>query len=598
MSALEPQSIVLAALGASLLLFVTDTLRYDLVALLVVLVLAGTGVLSPTEAFAGFASPAVVLIAAMYVFGHAMTRWGVSEVAARRLLGSSGSSERMLAFRIALVAGLLSSLLSNTGVVATLLPVLAVLARDRGIPVSRLLIPLSFGSLLGGVTTVLGTSTNIAINESIAELGGRPFEIFEFSLFGVLFLIVGASYFLTPFQALLPRKRVDQSLTDHYQVPKFVTEVLVEPSSTLINRTVSEADLFEQYGVSVLGIARGGEDSVLAPGPYNRIRGSDTLILQGEPEKLVRLRRDLGLREQESVGVGDTHLASADVLLVEAVVPAGSGLAGSTLVESSFLATSGLNVLAISKHGDVAARSLGDTRLEVGDALLIQGHAPDVERVRSGRDLLVLDEVDVKHLGHGAAITIGTLLGVVILAALGVLPLSVAALGGAVFLTLTGSVRPDEVRRSVDWSVLILVGGMLALGRAFERHGLSEAVAGMLSALGRGEQGVEPMTILALLLVMTTALTQVMNNVATAVIMTPIAMTFAAELGVSDRPLLMAVIVGASSCFLTPVSHQVNAMVMGPGDYRTVHFLRVGAPLTLLMLVFSMIVIPILWPFT
>ncbi|MCZ6596492.1 MAG: SLC13 family permease, partial [Planctomycetota bacterium] len=386
---LQPEAVVLVTLVASLVLFVTDSLRHDMVAVLVVLSLAAFGALEPGEAFAGFASEAVVLVAAMYVFAAAVTRTGVTEYIGSKLLAGESPSEAALVFRVILVAGLLSSVLSNAAVVATLIPVMGIAARRSGIPISRLLMPMAYGSLLGGLCSVVGTSKNIAVNGMIEAEGAEPFSLFEFSHYGLALLALGALYFLWPGRALLPRRRVDQSLSDHYQVPKFVTEVLVEPTSNLINRAVGEVDVFETHGITVLGLVRSeGEASVLAPGPYNRIRPDDVLILQGEPESILRLRKELDLPERPNVRVGDTLLASADVRLVEAVVPPASRLAGRTLAEADFRAVTGLNVLAISKHGDVQPTKIADTQLDVGDALLIQGHAPDIERVRKRRALI------------------------------------------------------------------------------------------------------------------------------------------------------------------------------------------------------------------
>ena len=460
----DSQAIVLATLAASLLLFVTDALRYDLIAVLVALVLAITGCLEPEQAFAGFSSPAIVLIASMYVYGHAISKWGVAEIIGQRLLarGATGpGSEPRLVLQITLVSGLLSSVLSNTGVVASLIPVLSSVARRCQVPVSRLLMPLSFGSLLGGMLSVIGTSTNIAVNGAIKDVGGEEFSLFEFSHFGLICLGVGCLYWLSPVRGRLSRSRAGESLTEHYRVPQFVTEVLVEPTSTLINRTVAESGLFERHGISVLGIARPGETSTLAPGPYNRIRHDDTLILQGEPDAILKLRQDLGLRERKSVSVGDTRLVAADVQLVEAVVPAGSPLVGSTLADVDFRAQTGLNVLGISKHGHVRPASLGNLPLEIGDTLLLQGHEPDIERARRKRELLVLGELETQPIGRGALITLLTLALVLLVAALELVDLTVAALGGAVALVLTGVIKPDEVRRNLDWSVLILIGGML-----------------------------------------------------------------------------------------------------------------------------------------
>ncbi|TDJ76352.1 MAG: SLC13 family permease [Planctomycetota bacterium] len=598
MPLIDPQYIVLATLLGSLVLFVTDALRYEVIAVLIVLLLASTGCLTQQEAFAGFSSPAVVLIGAMYVFGHAFTRWGVSEAISRRFLTAKGGGEAGLVLRIVLVSGLMSAVLSNTGVVATLIPVCSALARRYRIPISRLLMPMSFGTLLGGLVTVIATSKNIAVNEYIrSQTDIEPFGLFEFSHFGLILLAVGCLYFYGPGRALLPRSPLDQTLSERYQVPKFVTEVLVESSSTLINRAVADADLFAKYNVSVLGLVRaGGEGTVLAPGPYNRIRVDDTMILQGEPEDIVRLHKDLGLSQRPWVDTAERRLYADDVRLVEAVIPAGSRLAGRTLEGYEFNTRTALNVVALSKHGELLLQRMQHTPLEVGDTLLLQGHVKDIERARRERQLIVLDEVEQPKMGRGAAISVGLLLLVLLLATTTTLPLSVLALGGAVGLVLTGTVRAQEVPRVIDWSVLALIGGMLALGNAFTIYGLPERATDWLLSLG--SLGLGPHALLIVLLVTTVLLTQVLNYITTAVIMTPIAIQLAQSLGVDSRPFLMAVIAGSEFAFLSPVAHQSNAMVLGPGGYRYKDFLKAGSVLTLIMVLISAVLIPYFWPMT
>ena len=596
MPLVDPQILILATLAGSLILFVTDALRYDMVAVLVVLALAASGVLTPAEAFSGFAHPAVVLVASMYVVAAAVAGTGVTEFLGSRLMGSGMPSEGWLAFRIMLVAGLMSAVLSNAAVVATLIPVLGMITRRAGVPLSRLLMPLAYGSLLGGLCSVIGTSKNIAVNEMVASLGYRPFGVFEFSLLGLALLAIGSVYFLGPGRALLPRGRQEVSLSEHYQVPTFVTEVLVDPSSTLIHRSVGDPELFERYGVTLLGLVRSeGEASVLAPGPYNRVRSNDVLLLQGEPEAIVRMRRDLNLSERSKVRVGDTVLASTDVRLVEAVVPAGSTLVGRSVAQADFRNVTGCNVLGISKHGDVRPTRTKDMPLDVGDALLLQGHGPDIERIREQRLLIVLDEVAGAGMGRGTWLTLGVLALILGVSALNLMPLPVAALAGASLLVLLRQVRPEEVRQAVDWSVLILIGGMLTLGTAFEKYHLDDRVADVL--MGMGRSGMTPLVALAVVLAVTNVLTFLVSHVAAAVIMTPVALSMAEALVVSERPFVLAVLTGASLSFMSPVAHQANAMVMGPGDYRYRDFIRAGAPLTVILLAVALVILPLLFPF-
>ena len=596
MPVIDPAHIVLAVLALSILLFITDAVRYDVIAVGVAVALAASGCLTPAEAFRGFSSPAVMLIASMYVFSGALRRWGVAEMLGQKLLSAGAKGERGLIFRVAAISGLLSSVLSNTGVVAIQIPILSNLARKFSIPVSRLLIPLSYGALIGGLGTLIGTSKNLAVNDIIRSCGGRPFDLFEFSHFGVMLVAVTALYFLGPGRRLLPARRTDESLSEHFQVRKFVTEVLIEPTSTLINRPMGDTRFFGGYGVNVLGIVRPDSPTILAPGPYNRVRREDTLILQGEPDALMRLRKDLGLALIDSAQVGETRIHSDDVQLVEGVVHATSPLVGRTLVEAEFRANSGLNVLGLSQEGQVRPARANDARLHVGDSLLVQGHARDLDRARRDGQLLILGEHDLPSLGRGALLTILLLLAVLVAAALKLLALPVAAVSGALLLVLLRCIDAEDIYNSMDWVALVLIGGMLSLGLAFQQSGLAATVGQHIADLVRSAES--PHLMIAAFLITTMLLTTLTTHIASAVIMAPIALSTAAELGVNDRTFLMAVLCGASLAFMSPVAHPANAMVVGPGDYRYRHFLKAGAPLAAILLVFAVIVLPILWPLT
>ncbi len=599
MPTFEPSHIVLAILAISLVLFVTDFVRYDLVAIGVATALAATGVLSAEQAYGGFSSPAILLIASMYVFGAAFTRWGIAEYLGHRFLGGGplGSAERSelsLVLRVVLLSSLLSAFLSNAGVVAILIPVLSSVGRRMRIPASKLMMPLAYGSLMGGLLTVIATSKNLAVNGIMAASNHAPLELFEFSLFGLVLLGCGLLYFVFPGRYLLPSSRVDETLAEHYRMPKFVTEVLVEPTSTLINRAVGDTDFFEQHGVTVVGIVRPDSTRVLAPGPYNRIRRDDTLLLQGTPEDILKLREDQSVKLLESAKMADAELVADDVRLLEAVVPAGSQLDGRTLTEAEFRAQTGLNVLAVSKHGKVQPGRIGEVRLEVGDTLLIQGHVRDIERARRAREILPLDEVKQDPIGRGAWISAACLAFVLIVAYFQLMPLAVAAVIGALALVFTGAFPAKDVYQCMDWNALILIGGMLALGKGFQETRLDQDLARFLSDLtGSGES---QYLMVAGLMLATAVMTQVTTHIAAAVIMTPVALSFADQLGISDRPLVMAVLTGASLAFMSPVAHQANAMVVGPGDYKYRDFLKVGTPLLLLLFPIATLLIPWMFP--
>ena len=599
---LDPTSIVLALLVLTLVVFVCDLARYDLVALGAACALVLTGVLDAEQAFAGFASEAVILIACMFVFSHTFSSCGVAKLLSRAFLRGTHSGERGLVARITVLSGLLSAILSNTAVVATMIPVCNGVSRRKRISLSRILIPMAFGSLLGGLVTVIATSTNLVVNQSLRDAGVEPFGMFDFSLLGLILLGVGSLYLVGPGRKLLPHSPVGQSLSERYQVPRFVTEILVEPSSSLINRSVADVEVLRKHGVTVLGLVRAhGESPILAPGPYNRIRADDTLILQGSPEDILALSEELPLRQKPEVEAQGTRLVSDDVLLVEALIPAGSSLVDSSLKTAEFRTRSGLNVVAISKTSGVQLARLNEVELEMGDTLLLQGHLPDIERAGEERDVIMLSEIAAPRFGSKGWITICTLAAILLVAALShTISLGALALLGVLTLIGTKAVRADDAYRSVDWSVLALVGGMLALGRAFQQEVLTpeqtDGIAGTIGSLLQ-DGSLTPHVLLILLLAGTVLLTQVLNNTSTAIIMTPLALQCAEIAGLEARPFLMAVITGASLAFLSPVAHQANAMIMGPGNYKYRDFLRVGTPLTIVLSAVAALMIPFMWPF-
>lgn len=590
------QSIVLALIAGSLVAFLTDRVRYDAVAVIIVLVLALTGTLRTEEAFAGFSSPAVMLVASMYAFSAAVGRNGIAELLSQRMLARGSANQRWLIVRVVVLSALLSSVLSTAAIVATMIPVLSTMSRRSDVPLSRMLMPMSLGALLGDLLTLVSTSKNVAVNGIVERLGGTPFGMFEFSLFGMVVLVAGTAFFAGPALALLPRVvKEDETLAEHYGVPEFVTEVLVDAPSELVNRTILETGIGEKYGVTILGLVRPDEaSSIMAPTPYNRVRANDVLLVQGTSEAILRMRKDLALQLRDSVQSGPMRLTSPDVLLIEAVIPGGSVLAGRTLAESDFRALYNINVLAISKHGNVRPVQMAGTKLEVGDTLLIQGHTRDIERAHKHRKIVALYEHPIAAFGRHGVITLLLLAGVLIAPATLPVHPSVIALLGVVLLVGLKCLRPIDVVRAQDFPVLLLLGGLLALGAAFEKHGLAERVAGLLMVCGQGVAS--PFVLMCALLVLTTVLTQLVNSLAAASIMTPVALSIAAHLSASDRPFLMAVVAGASFAFMSPVAHQGNTMIMGPGQYRYADFLRVGTPLTVLVLVVAALTIPFFWP--
>lgn len=602
-------SILVATVAAgSVAFFVSGRIRYDLIAMGIVLVLAASGTIGTEQALAGFGSGAAVLLASMFVVARAITRTGLAEVGAQLLARWGGRTELRLLLVTGIAATLISTVLNDTAVVAILMPVVVSLARRSGIPPSRLLMPLAYASLYGGMCSVIGTSTNVAINGTIrarvleaeksgtAEaLGGlHTFSLFEFSLLGLAISGVGLGWMLLCGRRLLPARVRDESLTERYEVRRFLTEVLISPASGFVGKPLAVAHLGERYGISCLGIVRRDGDAVLAPTPYNYVRDGDTLILQGEPQQLVKFQEESRATLIPEARVGDVELRSSDVSIVEAIVPPNSPLVGQRLAESPLGESYRANVIALWRDGESYGTGLRDVRLLPGDALLLQAHAKDLQRLRRDQMLVLVEpEAGARSIGPKAWLTLAILGLGVGLAGAELLALPVATLLMAALVVSFRCVDPDEIYESIDWKVILLTAGLLPLGLAFEQHGLSSGIAeGLRGLSGTGAH----LALLAALYATSVALTQVTTNVATGILLTPVAIDLALALGAPPNAYVLAVLFGASTAFLTPMAHAANLMVMGPGDYRFADYVRVGLPQALVTMLFAVLAI-YLWYF-
>ncbi|MBL8900305.1 MAG: anion permease [Planctomycetes bacterium] len=604
-----PHALYVAALVVgSVALFVSGRIRYDVIAMGLVLALAFGGAISGEQALAGFGSGAVILLASMFVVARAITRTGLADAFAQGLGRLGGRSELRLLLVTGVFATLVSAVLNDTAVVAIFMPVVVTLARRSLVPASRLLMPLAYASLYGGMCSVIGTSTNVAINGAIrarlldAERAGtaaalgdlHPFALFEFSVLGLLISGVGLAWMLLCGRHLLPVRPREENLTERYAVRRFLTEVLISPSSAFIGKPLAVAHLSERYGITCLGIVRREGDAVLAPTPYNYVRAGDTLILQGEPQQLVRFQEECRATVIPDVRVGEIELRSADVSVVEAIVPPTSPLVGSRLSDSPLGEAYRANVLALWRDGEAYGTGLRDVRLLPGDALLLQAHEKDLQRLRRDQMLVLVDGAsEAPRLAAKAWLTLGILILGIGLAGANLVALPLATLLMALLVVSFRCIDPDEVYEAIDWRVILLTAGLLPLGVAFERHGLSGGIAEALRGLsGAGAH----LALLTALFATSVALTQITTNVATGILLTPVAIDLALALGAPPNAYVLAVLFGASTSFMTPMAHAVNLMVMGPGDYRFVDYLRVGLPQALVTIAVAVTAI-YLWYF-
>ena len=586
--------LVLAVIVVALVLFTTGRYPVDQVAMAIPVVLLLAGVLTVEAALAGLSSPATVTVAAMMVLSLGLTTTGAVETisawALRAPLG--GPTTRLLA--LCLLAAAVSPFLNNTAVVVILLPVFLALARHVGEPSSRVLIPLSFSAILGGTVTMIGTSTNLIVYGMARTRGLDELGMFSIAPLGLIYLLVGTVYLFTIGRRLLPRREPPPELSDRYDVRNFVTELRVEEASPVAGRTLGELGWGERHGLTVLGIQRDVR-SIPAPGAQQPIRVGDILFVRGDTQKLLRIAREQKLTTPRKRVLPATSLERDDAKLVELMVAPGSHLAGHTLEEVRFHQMYDAVVLAIQHHGRTVHDRLPRVRFSVGDLLLVHGSASALTAVADIPGLIPLGEVERPVVARPrAAVAVAILVGVVASAGTGLVPIVTSALAGVVLMVFTGCVRIEEVYGKLDWSVLALLAGLIPLGLAMDGTGAADLIGqGVAGLLGP----VPPVVAVAVFYLITSLLTEVMSNNATAILLTPIALTTAADLGMNPYALLVAVMFGASASFMTPVGYQTNTLIYGAGDYRYTDFIKVGLPLNLIFWAVAVFYLPEFWPF-
>lgn len=586
-------ALVFVILVAAIVLYATEWVRMDLVSLLVLLALALTGLVSVEEAFAGFSNPAVVTVAAMFVISAAITHSGAMTALGERLIRVAKGSEARLVAVIMLTVAFFSFFINNIGSTAVMLPVVIGIARTLKLSPSRLLIPVAYGSLLGGVCTLIGTPPNILMNTLLQQYAGESLKMFDFTPVGLAAVAGGVLYMALAGRHLLPRRKAGL-LTEAYQVKEYITEVEVQTASPLVGLTIAGSNLERDFELKVRGMLR-GKRKLPRPRRNTKLRAGDILFLEGNPEGILKLQQTKGMEVVPERDNPSPSQVGSELVVVEASLTPTSDLAGRTLREVRFRDTRGLTVLAIWRHGAPVVKKVDHVVLEFGDVLLLQGTEENVALLGKEGDFLLLGGVPPVHYRPAKApLAIGILAAVILLATAGVLPIMLSATLGALALVLTRCLSPQEAYDSIDWRIIILIAGTLPLGLAMEKSGAARLLADLLID-GVGPFG--PWAVLAAVILLTSLLTEVMSHAAAAVLIAPIAFNAAGDLGADPKPFFLAVAIAASSCFMTPISHQSNALVMGPGGYRFLDFTRVGGPLNLIVWILAALLIPLFFPF-
>lgn len=586
--------LVLAVLAGAVYLFTTEKLPVDLVALLVLASLLVLGLVTPSEALSGFSSEATITVAAMFVLSAGLQASGALHSLGRLLAKVRWPWLFLLV--LMLVVGPISAFVNNTAAVAVFLPiVLAAAAASRQSP-SQLLIPLSYAAQMGGVCTLIGTSTNLLVNSLARDLGHPGFGLFDFAPVGVITMGLGFAYLLLVRRWLLPHHAPAQGLTDAYELGKYLTELRVMPGSRLLGRSVAEAGLGEKHGVYVLELLR-GEEHVWAP-RAERVREGDVLLVRGDWSKLSALKDELGLEIDPEFTLSDQSFSAGDGdgrAFAELMVAPNSRFVGATIASLDFHWHYNATVLAMQRRGEVLRESLKQVELQVGDILLVLAASDEIAQLRRNPNVVVLSERERQQVSRRKVVlSLAIMIAAIGVAALGWLPIVASALLGCIALVALRVLMPEEAYAAIDWRVIMLLAGVIPLGIAMQKSGLAGVLAGgVVDVIGP----FGPLAVLAGIYLVTAVLTELMSNNATAVLLTPIAFSTAVSMELSPTPFIVAVLFAASTSFATPVGYQTNTMVYGPGGYRFADYLRIGIPLNLLFWVIAVLAIPVFFPF-
>lgn len=586
-------ALTLGIILMALILFASERVRVDVVALLVLITVSVTGLVSGEEVFLGFANPAVITVWAVYIVSGGLFRTGVADYLGSLMLRLSGPNEVRLILVIMIICGVMSAFMNNVGAVAVLMPAVIGVSRQTNVPASKLLIPLAFSSLLGGKMTLIGTPANILAAGILQARGLETFTFFEITPMGILVLATGIIYMVIIGRRLLPVRQTPDDLKGTTQLRDYISEVRVQSDSPLRGRNLYESGLGADYDLTVISIIRGDEPL----GVVHRdtiIQTDDHLILEGPAQNLLSAQESLSLQIVAGSDIMLSDLDSEDSQIFEATLSPRSTMAGSTLNEIHFRDRFGFTALAIWRDGEVITNRLRDVSLEFGDALLLQGAPSRVAALRDGGEFLVLEPVDFEiERKRKAPLAAGILVLVILLAVFSGFGIATAMVIGSVAMVLTGCLSMDEAYESIDWRTVFLVGGMLSLGIAMENTGTATFLADvLLNLLG----GVGPIGLLAGIYILSALITQPMSNAAAVVLMVPIAVDTALGIDANHLTFTMAVVIGAATSFLSPVGHKANVLVFGPGGYRFMDYARVGALLTVALFIVSMIFLPIFWP--
>lgn len=580
-------------LAATLVLFVIDLLRFDIIALLALLAVTLFGLIPIDHAFSGFSNPAVITVAAVLVLSRGLEESGFVTSIGKLLVEIKGGK----IVQIALLTGLatiLSTFMNNVGSVALLLPVALYISRKRDIPASTLLMPMAFSAHFGGMITLIGTPTNLIISSFREDVLGKPFQMFDFAPVGLATAIISVLFIALIGWRLIPKRNSRISAKELFDIKKYVSEVEITEDSKLVGERLSEINKYAENPLNILSLVRNDEKR-MAPPPQTRFQAGDILVIQCETKALENLVSNANVKLVGSEEIEREDLVTDEMSLVEAVVTKNSPLINNSASKIDLRRRYGINLLAIFRQGTQLRARLDKILLKEGDVLLLQGHPNMIGEVMSTLAILPLAERDL-NIGKPkrTILTLAIFIGAILLTAFSILPVAIAFVAGAVAMILFNLVSLREAYESVNWPILILLGAMIPVGEALEITGGAQWITDGILRFG---SNLSAPILIVIIMIVTMFLSDLVNNAAAVILMAPIGIHLAQSLGGSVDTFLMGIVIASSCAFLTPIGHQSNTLVMGPGGYKFGDYWRLGLLIEIIVVIVSVPLILFFWPF-